>query len=1017
MKFLLLLPGLIPGSAYSGATAKNYEMRATSHGVVKRSAEKPHGLRMTDYRWLQEEQPVSGVVLDVYGKPLVDVTVQVKSTSTTVNTDTQGKFTISAAPGDILVFSLRSYLLVEKTVENGKKLSVVLQENQQAADSTYNILYGTQAKNLTVQAIGELRTPQLTKTTSNHVIGLINGRLAGLRISQGSGEPGNESYGMQLRGMDPVVIVDGNPDRPMMIINPEEIESITLLKDALAIAMLGMRGANGAVLITTKHGQEGPQRISFTAQSGLQQPVSRFKPLGAYDYARLYNEALANDGKPLAYTDADLEAYKNRSDPFGHPDTDWWNEIIKDRTSFSRFDLTLSGGRKIARYFVNLDYLQQGGMFKSADFNKYKTNADYNRYIVRSNVDFELNRSISASVNLFGRIQTENQPGAQTISMITNLLFTPNNAYPVKNPDGSLGGNNLYTNNLYGQTVQSGYRQQFTRDLNADVNVKIDLRDVTPGLWAKATASFFTTFTEIINRSKTFAVYEMIPSKTGGNPAYQKFGSDGDMSNSTGSTSTNRFLYTEAQLGYTRQFGLHGLNVLYNVSKDNRIVGNQVPQYFLGTAGRAQYNYDQKYMLEFALSYNGTNRYPKKQRYGWFPAIGAGWDLAKEKFLQTNWLDQFKLRATYGTVGDASDAGYYNYLQYYSGGTAYNFGNSATAYPGVKESALANPNLSWAKTNMLNMAVDMVFFDQQLSVTIERYNNKLYDLLQTRGNATNVNGFIYPLENLGIQRSKGMEFTASWQSHVNNFQYYISGNLTTVNRIIEYNDEIPNKYSWMNRTGQSVYMQYGYLSDGLFQNKAEIDASAKPFGYQPVPGDIKYKDLNSDGRIDQYDVTTIVPNKPQVMYGLTLGFNWKNFDFSALIQGIANRYETVGTVTRWEFQLNGLGQAYEHHLGRWTPENAATATYPRLSIGTNANNHRASDYWIRKTNYTRLKNIEVGYNLPNHLIRRVKLASARVFVNGTNLLTFSSFKDADPENIIWGYPIQKVLSGGVNIKF
>ncbi|WP_160710818.1 SusC/RagA family TonB-linked outer membrane protein [Chitinophaga solisilvae] len=1011
VRFLLLLPctGLLPGSISAHARPAVHRMpethRTGHHAAVARL-----------HTW-QQTETITGEVIDVYGKPLTDVAIRIKSGDAATVTDTEGKFRIRAERGATLVFSLHNYLPLEKTVEQFTPWKVVLQENPHAAENSYHLLNDVQPRQLQVQSSGELRTPELSKTTSNHILGLINGRLAGARIFQGSGEPGNEAFGMQLRGMDPILIVDGNPDRPMMIVNPEEIESVTVLKDALATAMLGIRGANGAVLITTRRGHEGPQRISFSAQSGIQTPVNRFKPLGAYDYARLYNEALANDGKPAAYTQSDLDAWKNKTDPYGHPDVDWWNQIIRERTAFHRFDLTLSGGRKVARYFVNLDYLQQGGMFKSADINKYKTNADYNRYIVRSNVDFELNRSISASVNLFGRIQTENQPGAQTITTLSNLLFTPNNAYPVINQDGSLGGTNLWTNNLYGQTVHSGYRTQFTRDLNADVNVRINLQDVTPGLWAKATASFFTTFTEQINRSKSFAVYQLIPGKGDATPSYLKFGNDGDMANSTGSTSTNRFLYTEAQLGYTRQYGAHGLNILLNASKDNRITGNQVPQYFLGSAGRIQYNYREKYMLELAMSYSGTNRYPKNKRYGWFPAIGAGWDLAKENFLRADWLNQFKLRATYGTTGDASDAGYYAYLQYYQGGSGYNFGNSATGFSGVREGIQANPQLSWARSNMMNLALDMAFFDRKLSVTIERYHTKMYDLLQTRGDATLVSGLTYPLENLGINRVRGIDITAAWQSQAGSFHYYISGNLSMLKKTVVFNDEVPNRYAWMNRTGQPVNTAFGYLSDGLFQTTEEISNSAKPFGYQPVPGDIKYKDLNNDGKIDQYDMAPIMPGKPQVFYGATFGCSWKNFDVSVLLQGVANRYETVGVVTRWEFQLNGLGQAYEHHLGRWTPENAATATYPRLSIGTNINNHRSSDYWIRNTSYMRLKNVELGYNLPAPLLRRVKLATARVFLNGTNLLTFSPFKDADPENIVWGYPIQKVMSAGLTIKF
>ncbi|MBS1563366.1 MAG: SusC/RagA family TonB-linked outer membrane protein, partial [Bacteroidetes bacterium] len=540
---------------------------------------------------------------------------------------------------------------------------------------TFNTLYQTRDRRLTTAAVGEVYTNDLTKTASASFGGMLTGRLAGLQVTQSTGEPGNDDPNLYVRGQAPLVMVDGTP-QSFVSLNPEQIESITVLKDALSTAMLGMRASGGVILITTKKGLKQGQSIQFTAQQGIQQPTRMLKPLNAWQYAGLYNEALANEGRPALYTQSDLDAWKNNTDPYGHPDVDWQKQILKNQAAYSRYDLSFAGAAKNARYFANLDYMLQDGLFKTEDFNVYNTNADYKRYIFRSNVEIDLSKWVSTSLNLFGRIQNTNQPGATTATIFSNLLSTPNNAYPVRNADNSLGGNLLYQDNLYGQTVLTGYRPIYERDFKADFSIKGNLDRITKGLWIKGLAAINAYQRETIDRSKTFAVYSRATDTTGGKPLYNQFGTNGSQNNSDAINAQNRLAYMEVSMGWAKTMGSHTLNVLALASNDYRMINSNLPFSFSGIAAKVSYDYQQKYIAEVTAGYNGAELYPQSKRYGFFPAVGLGWNISEENFLKNkfSWLNALKLRASYGKTGNAN-AGYYQYNQYYTTGTGYGFGS------------------------------------------------------------------------------------------------------------------------------------------------------------------------------------------------------------------------------------------------------------------------------------------------------------------------------------------------------
>lgn len=970
---------------------------------------------------------VKGKLTNIYGEPLFGVNIRSKSGGPMVASDNKGEYSLMIDSGEVAIFSLKGYFTQEVSV-SGSKLDLVFTESEKSQLSVYR-LYDTQKKSTSILSTESVYTKELISSPVTAINNALTGRMSGLTTLQSTGIPGLDAADFSLRGQNPTILINGVP-RDVSSIDPEEIESVTVLKDALATAMLGLRGSGGALLITTKKGEVGKQKIAFTAQTGLQTPIRLPKTLGAFNYATLYNEALSNDGKPTIYTPADLEAYRTGSDPMGHPNVDWYKEVMRKNAPFTRYNLSTSGGGNSARYFVAVDYLDQQGLLKTSDKNTYNTNSDFKRYIVRTNIDVDLNKNLTLNLNLFGRIENGNAPGTsfvtsfggRTVNLGINTIFnslatTPNSAYPMFNPDGSLGGNKDFQNNVYGLSTQSGYTLSYMRDMSADLSLKRTMDDLVKGLWIKGLVTFNTNLSEVTSRGKTFAVYQGTNGPSG--ITYQRFGTEGTIS-AGNSVNTNQYknFYSEFSTGYDGSFGNHHVHALASANVQNISIYSDLPLTYNTLAGTLSYDYKEKYLAEVAMSYSGLNRYPDGKRYGLFPAVGLGWNIAKENFIadHVKWLTTLKLRSTYGRTGNAN-VGYFVYNQYFADGAGYYFGpGSGTFVYSVGDQTLANPNVTWEKADKFNVGIDIGLFNDKLTLTAEYYNNKFFDLMQTRGKSTSIIGNTYPLENIGTTRYKGVDLTASYRNHINNFNYFLSGNVTSNNKIIEYQDEVFREYDWMKRTGQRTDQTFGYLANGFYQNAADIANSPKTVGYIPVPGDLKYKDLNNDGIINQFDVTALKNNKPMVYYGLSFGFDYKGFDFSALLQGAANRTVYMSGPTQWEFQNEGKGQAFEQHLNRWTPETAGTATYPRLSVGSNPNNQATSSFWLRSGNYMRLKNMEIGYSLPQRLAAKVKLASIRVFANGMNLYTFSDSKDYDPETFGVSYPAQRIVNAGITIK-
>lgn len=864
---------------------------------------------------------------------------------------------------------------------------------------------------------------ELIKSPVVDITNALSGRLTGLYTLQQSATPGNEKAALYMRGItNPLIIIDGIP-RGYTLLNPAEIESVTILKDALAVNLYGMRASNGALLINTRKGVPGKQTISFTAQYGIQQPTVKPKYLNSYDYATLFNEALANDGKPALYTAADLEAYKNGTDPYGHADVDWWSTVLRNKMRFTRYSADVSGGGQFAQYYLALDHVNQQGIFVKDAKNTYNTNNDYKQYSIRSNVTMNINPSLKAFLNVFALIRNATQPGAATSVIFNNLFTTPNNAYPVRNADGSYAGTVERNANMLGQVVNSGYMLTYDRNLYADVGLRQSLNALVKGWWVSGKASFGTDLTEYIVRTKTFATYKMNVDPVSGAVTYTKFGTDGTQVNGGTVGTQTRNNYWELTSGYDKTFGgAHTITAKAIVASQQYGTDNVIPLRYTTYSINGTYNFRDKYDVEIAATGNKQNRYVKGNDFGVFPAAGLGWTISNESwFPQLKQLSSLRLKASYGRTG-MDNIGYYVYGQFYGGSssTGYTLGVTPTTISGVTESTLANTNITWEKAGKMNVGIETGLFNNKLRAVVEYYNDTYFDLMQTRGRSIALIGNTYPLENIGKNRYYGWELSLQFEDKIEAVKYFAGLKLSTRQSKVIFMDEVDRKYDYMRRTGEKVGQTFGYVADG-FYSKDDISGKVPTLeGYTPVPGDIKYKDLNGDNIINRYDVTAIGNEKAMIYGGLQAGIEYKGISFSFLLQGTANRDITLSS-SDWEFQSltdGGYGQAQQHHLGRWTEATAATATYPRLTVGTNANNQTTSSFWVRSGNYLRVKNIELSYNLPAKWINVIRMNEARFFINGFNLITFSAIDRLDPEYpYVTGYPNLKMINGGLNLKF
>jgi TonB-linked SusC/RagA family outer membrane protein len=995
---------------------------------------------------------VKGIVIDEDNRPVKGAEVSVKGTAEVFTTNTTGHFEIKAGLGSMLVFKYRGHNVSELKIKDDKELTVKLLDTYLQSPDKVDVLYDQADRSALLGSVASIYTNQLTTTPATLYTYALPGQLPGLYTQQTSGFSAaqtsvqtnnglfsnviishnvvpndNSEISLKIRGQNAITVIDG-VQREISSIDPESIESISVLKDALSTILLGINSSNGILLVTTKRPTIGAPRISFTAETGMQQSLGLPTPLSAYQYAYLYNEALQNDGKAPIYSAADFNAYKNHTDPTGHPDVNWFKTILNDYSPITSYKLNVNGGTQVARYTISLNYMDQGGIFKTSGSVPYSTNNDLSRYVINSDLSVDVTKKFKVDLQLFGRIQQGTEPGAGYSSILQTLYSLPNNAYPVFNPNGSFGGTSFYNNNLLAQSQNSGYIQTNSQDVLANLDLNYDMGSFVPGLSFRAKGNLSIESQTVLNRSLQNQSYLY----TARDSSYAAVGTTVSQSNLFTTVTSARYAFAQGALNYDRSFGKNNINAMLLADYRSVVLTFDLPEITNDRAFKVGYNYDGKYFIEGAVNNSGYNRYPPGHQFGWFYAGGIGWQMGKEAFIKDNltWIDSWKWRADYGKTGNANvdSYGYYGYAQTYSGVyNAYPQGTDRSVGGGITIDPLANPNISWENAHKIDIGTDISLFKNHFKITADYYHDTYYNLLQVRGNSIALLGTPYTVQNIGINLYKGGELSLTYSNNLGNFNYFVTGNISLEASKVVYSDEEPSPYPWVRHTGQPVTAIYGYTALGFFQSAADAAHSATTVGYTPKPGDIKYKDLNNDGVINQFDLSPIAGTKPLIYFGTTIGFNYKGFSFSAIVQGVTNRQVSIadnqysGFIGLGLFGNQYVGQGYDVLTSRWTPETAATAQLPRLSLG-NLNNTALSSFDIKSGDYLRLKNMEIGYSLPYQLCKKLKLGGIRVFANGENLLTLSGFKGQDPE-VYYGnpsnynpYPIQRVINLGATIK-
>ena len=990
-----------------------------------------------------------------------------------------------------LVFSYLGYQPQEIVPGAKKELTVLLQEDTKALQEVVVVGYTKQRKETMIGSVATITTKDLTQSPTANINNALAGRLPGLIVNQyAGGEPGVDQSELFIRGkatygnQSAIVIVDGI-ERDMSYLAPDEIETFTILKDASATAAYGIRGANGVIVITTKRGKAAEKAtVNLKASIGINQPIGFPEYLGSADYATLYNEARLNDAKMTGADISSLNLFSQQaidnfrrakgdnSDGLGY-DWDYYDFAFKPGLQ-EDVSLSIRGGTDKVRYYVLANYFSQGGNYKYSNAGEYDSQTKFTRYNFRSNIDININRYLSTRLDLGARITDRNAPGTTAGRLMTICATQPpylpilveenahpqNEEYIQQNPRGMLYGDNIYRYNLLGELSRTGYLNEKNTYLNGSFAMNLDMEFLTKGLKAEVMFSYDASEGRWINRKldtykdgyreyPKYATFMPIEGSdaymagghyTGAYKTGNKYDIDQTIGNGFSHNASDGRTYIQARLDYNRLFSnRHEVTAMLLANRGNRTVNNELAYHSQGITGRFAYYYNQKYLMEFNFGYNGSENFAPGKRYGFFPAGSIGWVVSEEEFMKkASWIDFLKVRASYGLVGSDNVSSRFPYLAFYGGGSGYDFGNNfGTNVGGTSEGNLANANLTWEKARKLNVGIDFTTLNQRLALTIDAFYEYRFDII-TDMNSDGIMG--YPdivgkdaaLQNLGEVSNRGVDIELSWNDKIGkDFRYYIRPNLTFSRNRLEYKAEVARKNSWRKETGKRLYENFVYVFDHFVADQEEADRLNK-IGYQPwgqlIPGDVVYKDLDRNGVIDDEDRTVMGnPRSPELMFGIPFGFQYKNFDFSVLLQGATKSSILLNGAAVFDFpqfEQDKIGRVKKMHLDRWTPETAATAKYPALHYGTHDNNKNGnSSLFLYDASYLRLKNVEIGYNVSPKLLRKFHVQQARIYVQGLNLLTFDKLGDVDidPETksgdgASW-YPIQKVFNFGIDITF
>lgn len=1003
------------------------------------------------------EITIRGVVSDANGEPIPGVTVSVLGTSTGTATDLDGRYSISAPEGATLVFSFIGFETQRVTLGNQSEINISLMEDMASLDEVVVVAYGTQKKASLTGAVATINTREIKQSPAANLAVTLTGRLPGLFAQQTSGEPGRDATNLFMRGRgtlngaSPLILVDG-VERELTSIDPNEVETVSILKDASSTALFGVRGANGVILITTKRGTESTPTIGLSVETGMQSFTRRPTRLDSYDWALLKNEAWhndfpepdANDAPP--YSEYALERYKLGDDPEVYPNINWVDQLMKQWVPQTRYNLNLNGKGSNVAYFVNVGYLDQSGQWNiDPSVTEYDPSQYMKRYNFRSNIDASLNKSgtLKTFLNASGSFENVNGPyvdgrfnnSSATGEIVGRILNRWPSIQPGPlTPDGEVlvGGGN-YGESPWGEINRTGYRKESRSSITASWGMEQDFSFLTEGLSAKFMLSFDTRSIHYLNAKQQYQYWvQVIDPNTQTEDGrdfvyYQRTRTDFDNTPLSTSISATFQSFTDFQFhtNYNRTFDKHTVTGLVLAQQQALIKpSDALPFNVRGLATRLTYSFDSRYLGEFNAGYNGSEQFAKDRRYGFFPSISAGWNVHNEAFFPANPIvDHLKVRGSYGTVGgDQLGNRRFLYLDEISrGGGSYSgtLGRGAN----IQESFYGNPNVQWEVARKSNIGVELGLFDQ-LTLTADFFSENRDNVLIYRGSIPLIIGVpsssLAP-SNIGIVENKGYELELDYNKTFNpNFSIISKVNFNYANNKIIFNDEIQldEDYAYRYRsTGYQIGQQWGYNSLGFFNSQEEIDSYGVEYqGRAPRPGDLKFEDLNGDKKIDDRDVMPIGGSSiPLYNWGAAASIMIGNFDISILFQGA---FKVSGSMGPWEWY-----DFRERHTQAWTPERAASGAeilYPALSLTQSSSQIGNNTYFNENKSFVRLKNLEIGYILPISLVSKIGMKRLRLYANGLNLITWDKMgqKDWDPElSSTNSFPIYRVVNAGINVNF
>lgn len=1009
--------------------------------------------------WAQQRQ-VTGIVKDQTGEPIIGASVLEKGSTNGVITDLDGNFklTVSNAVKAVLQISYVGYKTQEISVNGKTLLEVVLKEDTELLDEVVIVGYGAQKKESVVGAISQVSSKELLASPAANVSQAIAGKIPGVITTQTSGAPGQDDTKINIRGRatfagdgSPLILVDG-VERTFSQIAPDDIETISVLKDASATAVYGVRGANGVMLITTKRGRDQKPEVNLTANWQIQSPTRSDTYLDSYQSVVLLEEALKNDGLPSQFSANDIEMYRKSAagelsglDAMLYPNVDWYDEVLKKSAPAQRYNVSVRGGTKRMRYYASAELYDQKGLIKELSQDMYgnSSSPSYRRYAFRANMDLFLTKDLTFSVNFGTRFEERRGSNTSESSTFSQTFYEMNHtpgwlfpvSYEVQNGESTktlYGGSSQYQSNIVAALAKGGYYRA-TNTIN-ETNFVLDYKMdwLTKGLSAKGMVSFdYDSYYKKMFKAD-FATYELNNRDNYESmDAYNQFNSDGELAYSKENSTTYK-LYMEAQVNYARQYGKHDVTAMVLYNQNDYRYNSELAKRYQGLVGRVTYGYDDRYLAEFNAGYNGSENFLQGKRFGFFPAVSLGWRISNEEFMAgtAQWLNNLKIRASYGEVGNDiytvnGTAQRFLYEEKWSQvSNAYYFGSSGKT--GIYESQYPNLGVTWERAHKYNVGLEFGLWNGLLNGNIDVFYEKRNDILTSYLTRPQWVGVALAAGNLGETKNSGYEIELKHNNRINeDLSYNVGLTYSHARNEIISMDEPELKTAYRKREGNPISQYFGLIAEG-FVTQADLDNPDFPvstFGTVKV-GDLKYKDANGDGFIDDRDESRIgYSDIPENTYALSLGVNYKGWGFSVMFQGVDHVSRYYDAEAMYAF-VSG-GKVKEHHLERWNPAqseayNLQHANYPLLHYDNYGDhNQRTNSFFLKNGSFVRLKNIELSYTLPENWSKVAGMSNCRLYVNANNLITWDHLNNlTDPEsNGSNRYPIMKTVNFGVNIKF